>query len=414
MKRNVAIIDGARTGFTKIGSSLKRLSSVDLGVKPVNALASRYSLQNNPDGLLVFGTVIHSANVSNIAREVALESALHPMTRSFSTIMACATSLAATAEAASWISRGSIPWAIAGGSESMSNFPVSFHQQMGYTLRDLQFSKTAPEKLKAVLSLRPKHLFPQVPAVAERLTGKSMGEHCEDMVQEWKIPREEQDKWAVMSHHRAAAHKDFHARFTTFEKDNLVRGDTTIEKAAKLKPAFRKNGSLTAANSSPLTDGAAAILLADVDYAREQGWPILAVIDDFESAAVDINKEGLLMAPPYAILRLLQRQNKKLSDFDMVEIHEAFAGQVLCNLKALQDEKWCQSRVGLRPTEIPSQDRINIQGGSIALGHPFAATGARLLMQLAQSLYDQKASSGLISICAAGGLGLVGTLRKAP
>lgn len=415
----VAVIAGARTPFTKMGSTLRHSTAVDLGVGPVNALVDRFSLGQDQNGLLVFGTVIQHSDVSNIAREVALESGLHPQTRAFSSVMACATSLSTIAEASSWIGRGTVPWAIAGGSESTSNFPVSFPRTMGKTLGDLQFARSKTDKLKSFLRFRPGDIVPQVPPVAERLTSLTMGQHCELMVKEWKLARQPQDEWAVMTHKRAAAKQDWHAKFlcsapksTGRLADNLIRGDTSLERIAKLKPVFAKDGTITAANASPLTDGGAAVLLADEAYARKQGWPILALIDDFEMAAVDINSEGLLMAPPYAILRLLKRQNKALSDFDLVEIHEAFAAQVLCNLEALQNQEWCRTKVDCRATAIPSYDRINPHGGSIPLGHPFGATGARLVMQLAQELTDSNGKSGLISVCAAGGLGFVATLRR--
>lgn len=416
----IAVIDGARTPFAKIGSSLRRASAIDLGVGPVNALAERYSLANDPNGLLVFGAVIQHSDVSNIAREIALESKLHPQTRAFSTIMACATSLSSVAEATSWITRGSVPWAIAGGSESMSNFPVAFPKSFGQMLGDLQFAKSAGDRAQALLKFRPKHLQPQIPPVAERLTGLTMGEHCEMMVKEWKIPRDAQDDWTVQTQSRAAAARDWHAKSLVGcphgpkeLKDNLIRGETTKEKISKLKPAFRSDGTLTAANSSPLTDGGAAVLLADEAFARSKGWPILALIDDFEIAAVDIRSEGLLMAPVYAIARLLSRQQKDLTDFDILEIHEAFAAQVLCNLKALQDASWLEKKGLGAARHAPSYDRINPKGGSIPLGHPFGATGARLVAQLARELQESKAERGLISICAAGGLGLVATLKRA-
>lgn len=416
----IAVIAGARTPFTKMGSTLRNANAIDLGVGPVNALVDRFALANDPDGLLVFGSVIQHSDVSNIAREVALESKLHPQTRAFSSIMACATSLSTVAEAASWITRGSVPWALAGGSESMSNFPVSYPRNFGKTLGDLKFAKTTGQKLKTLAGLRPKDLAPQVPPVAERLTGLTMGEHCELMVKEWKLPREEQDQWAVQTHKRAAAAAEWHQSFITScpkmsgpAKDNLVRGDTTLEKISKLKPAFTKDGTITAANASPLTDGGAVVLLADEEYARKKGWPILALLEDFEMSAVDIRNEGLLMSPPYAIMRLLKRHNLQLSDMDIVEIHEAFAAQVLCNLRALASDDWCQSKLGMAPTTLPSYDRINLHGGSIPLGHPFGATGARLVMNTAQELKDNKAKRGLISICAAGGLGFVATLKGA-
>jgi acetyl-CoA C-acetyltransferase len=416
----VAVIDGSRTGFSKIATQLKDLNAVQLGVKTVDPLVSRYNLASDPGGMLVFGTVIQHAAVSNIAREVALESTLHPMTRSFSTILACATSLSCVAEAAHWIERGLVKWALAGGSESMSNFPVSFSRGMARALRDFQYARSNGDKLKALMGLRPKDVVPQVPAVAERLTGLTMGEHCELMAKEWHITREEQDDWALKSHQAAAAAGDRVAGFITFGKDNLVRGDSTKEKLAKLKPAFDKTsgqGTLTAGNSSPLTDGAATVLLADLEFAKQKGWPILAVLDDFEQAAVDIRNEGLLMAPPYAILRLLKRQGVALDSFDFVDLHEAFAAQCLCNLKALQDESWTQKRVGLPATKAPSRDRINVWGGSVSIGHPFAATGARMVMQTAKQLSELKGKSpskAMISICAAGGLGMIATLKSAP
>lgn len=246
-----------------------------------------------------------------------------------------------------------------------------------------------------------------------------MGEHCELMVKEWKLPRQPQDEWAVMTHQRAAAKKDWHAKFLCPVPnssgaliDNLIRGDTSLERVAKLKPAFTSDGTITAANASPMTDGGAAVLLADEEYAKKKGWPVLALIDDMEMAAIDLSNEGLLMAPPYAILRLLKRKGMQLEQFDLLEIHEAFAAQVLCNIEALKSEEWCNKRVNLPSTKVPSNDRINTHGGSIPLGHPFGATGARLVMQLSQELKDANAKTGMISVCAAGGLGFVMTLRR--
>ncbi|MBI3543210.1 MAG: acetyl-CoA C-acyltransferase, partial [Deltaproteobacteria bacterium] len=272
----IAVVAGARTPFTKMGSTLRSCSAIDLGVGPVNALVDRFALTSDPNGLLVFGTVIQHSNVSNVAREVALESKLHPQTRAFSTVMACATSLASVAEATSWIARGSVPWAIAGGSESMSNFPVSFAHQFGKTLGDMKFARTTQERLKSLIQLRPSHLAPQIPPVAERLTGLTMGQHCELMVKEWKLPRADQDEWAVMTHQRAGKAQSWHAQFVTScpningpAKDNLIRGDTTMEKVSKLKPVFSDDGTITAANASPLTDGGAVVLLADEAYAKK-------------------------------------------------------------------------------------------------------------------------------------------------
>ncbi|MEW6056071.1 MAG: acetyl-CoA C-acyltransferase [Bdellovibrionota bacterium] len=416
----VAVIAGTRTPFTKMGTSLRNCSAIELGQAPVNALAEKFNLGSDTRGLVVFGAVIQHPDVSNIAREIVLESKLHPQTRAFSTIMACATSLSSVAEAAGWISRGAVSWAIAGGAESMSNFPVSFPKPFGQALGDLQFSKTTSDKIKSFMRLRPKHLMPQIPPVAERLTGLSMGEHCELMVKEWSIPRPEQDEWAVQTHSRAAKFQGWHEKFFTAPakikgapKDNLIRGDTSYEKISKLKPAFTKDGTITAANASPLTDGGAAVLLADEDFARSQGWPVLAILDDFEMAAVDIRYEGLLMAPPYAIHRLLSRQKRTFEDFDVIEMHEAFAAQVLCNLRALANPEWCKKRLGGQSFKAPSHERINPKGGSIPLGHPFGATGARLVMNLATQIQEEKIKRGMISICAAGGLGFVATLKAA-
>jgi len=415
----VAIIAGKRTAFTKMGTALRHASAIDLGVSPVNALVSQFNLQTNPHGLLTFGSTLHHADVSNLSREIALESHLHPQTRAFSCVMACATSLLTVHQASQWIKNGLVPWAIAGGCDSTSDIPISFNKRVSQILGDLNAAKTTFNKIKHIARLRPSDWVPKIPAVAERSTGLSMGRHCEKMMADWKIPREEQDAWAVMSQKRAAQSQDFYQPFLCqtrhaeqASKDNLIRPDTSLEKIARLPPVFDKQGTLTAANSSPMTDGGAAVLLADKDYAQKQGWPILAWIDDVELAAIDIYKEGLLMAPSYAILRLLKRQKQNLTDFDIIEIHEAFAAQVLANLKALKDERWAQQQAGCPPTLVPTYDRINPHGGSIALGHPFGATGARLVMQLAQELFDAQAKQGLISVCAAGGLGMVMSLRR--
>ncbi|HVK62670.1 MAG TPA: acetyl-CoA C-acetyltransferase, partial [Bdellovibrionales bacterium] len=335
---------------------------------------------------------------------------------------ACGTSLETFNQLALKVAFGQIDSGIAGGVDTNSDVPVVFPRSMGWKLLDLRSAKTPIEKLKALAAFTPMDLKPILPGVIEPRTGMSMGDHCEVMVKEWKISRKEQDELALRSHKNAAAayeagfYRDLVFPFNGVEKDGFVRGDTTLEKLASLKPAFDKSGAgtLTAGNSTPLTDGAAGVLLSSEEWAKERGFEPLAYFVDCESAAIDfVAGEGLLMAPTIAVSRLLKRNGLQLQDFDFYEIHEAFAGQVVCTLRAWESDKYCRERLG-RDKAMGSIDpsKMNVKGGSLATGHPFAATGARILATLAKTLKESGKGRGLISICTAGGMGIAAIIER--
>jgi acetyl-CoA C-acetyltransferase len=334
---------------------------------------------------------------------------------------ACGTGLEAAALIANKISTGQIDVGIAGGSDTNSDVPLTFKKSFKDKFFNLQKSKGFIGKLSAGAKIRPSDFVPDVPTVNEPRTGLSMGQHCELMAKEWQITREEQDQLAFES--QQSAHKAYESGFYSdlvveFEgqrKDQFVRPDTSLEKLATLKPAFDKeNGTLTAGNSTPLTDGAAITLLCSEDYAKKMGWEIQAYFEDFQYSAVDfINDEGLLMAPTHAVASLITRQNMSLQDFDFYEIHEAFAAQALANMKAWESDEYCQKRLGFS-NALGSIDRkkLNIHGGSLALGHPFAATGARLIATMSKTLKDKESGKGLLSLCTAGGMGVAAIISK--
>jgi acetyl-CoA C-acetyltransferase len=353
-----------------------------------------------------------------------LSSGLAPETPANDLQMACGTGLEAALLIANKIALGQIDSGIAGGVDTTSDAPIGVSEGLRRILLEANRGKTAADRLKAFLKFRPKDLIPLIPGVAEPRTGLSMGESCELMVKEWKIPREAQDQLAYQSHIKAARayeegfFDDLVVPFNGVERDNNLRADTTLDKLATLKPAFDRNsgqGTLTAGNSTPLTDGASAVLLASEAWAQAHGLPVLAYLVDGETAAVDFagKKEGLLMAPAYAVPRLLARNGLTLQDFDFYEIHEAFAGQVLCTLKAWESATFCRERLGLdQPLGSIDRSKLNVKGSSLAVGHPFGATGGRIVPTLAKLLNTKGSGRGLISICAAGGQGVVAILEK--
>jgi acetyl-CoA C-acetyltransferase len=330
------------------------------------------------------------------------------------------------AQLAHRIAQGEIDCAIAGGADSASDIPLSYSPRLQRTVLSVARNKSWSGKLASIGQLRPWDLAPAAPGIAEPRTGLSMGQHCEEMAKEWKISRPEQDEVALASHKNAAAawlsgfFQDLVVPFNDLQRDNNVRGDTSLEKLASLRTAFDSSpaGTLTAGNSSPLTDGAACVLLSSEDWARSRGMEPQAFISHSETAAVDFvgmsgPKEGMLMAPAYAVPRMLDRAGLKLQDFDVYEIHEAFAAQVLCTLKAWESDEYCRTRLK-RTSSLGSIDRskLNPKGSSVALGHPFAATGARIVATLAKQLAERGSGRGLISICAAGGMGVTAILER--
>jgi acetyl-CoA C-acetyltransferase len=418
--RPVAIVGGSRLPFCRMGTNYSEMRVVDLMSASLKGLVEKYDLKGQKIDDVFLGTVFDHPAVWNMAREAVLASGLAPETPAIGNQRACATSLDSTINIANKIALGQIEVGIAGGAEAMSDTAVFYRSGLSRRLVKSSQAKTFGQRLKIWSGLKFSDLKPATPPAVEASTGKTMGEHCEKMVKEWKITREEQDLIAYNSHKNAAAaydkgfYKDLVIPFQGLSIDTFVRKDTSLEKLAKLKPAFDLSGqgTLTAGNSSPFTDGASSVLLCSEKWAKDHGLPIQAYITEYESAAIDLLNEGLLMAPAYAVPRMLKRENINLQDFDFYEIHEAFAGQVACALKAWETEKYCRERLKL-PKALGSIDRnkMNTVGGSVALGHPFGATGARLVATLAKLLNKKGSGRGLISICAGGGMGTVAILE---
>jgi acetyl-CoA C-acetyltransferase len=425
MLRRVAVLGGIRIPFARANGAYNEASNQDMLTAAISALVSKFNLKNEKLGEVAAGAVIKHSRDWNLARESTLGSGLHPATPAYDLQRACGTSLSAAAQLANRIALGEIDCAIAGGADSASDIPLGYGPKLQKAVLKLSRGRSFGEKLATIGSVRLGDLKPTHPGIAEPRTGLSMGQHCEEMAKEWKIGRREQDELALASHRNAAAawksgfFNDLVVPFQDLKHDNNVRGDTSLEKLASLRNAFDPSpaGTLTAGNSSPLTDGAACVLLASEDWARSRNIPIQAFITHTETAAVDFVgmgglKEGMLMAPAYAVPRMLHRAGLKLQDFDIYEIHEAFAAQVLCTLKAWESETFCKvklQRAALGPID---RSRMNPKGSSVALGHPFAATGARIIATLAQQLAERGSGRGLISICAAGGMGVTAILER--
>ncbi|HET9679763.1 MAG TPA: acetyl-CoA C-acetyltransferase [Gammaproteobacteria bacterium] len=421
--RRVAIVGGQRIPFARAHSAYAEASNQDMMTAALKALVDKTGIAGERLGDVGLGAVIKNSRDFNLARESVLGCGLDPHTPAFDVQRACGTSLEAAIMIGNKIATGQIESGIAGGVDSISGVPLVFSDKFRNIAMQSMRGKSMGDKLKPWLKLRPKDLKPQAPGVVEPRTHLSMGQHCELMAKEWKIPRAEQDELALASHKKAAAawdsgfYDDLVTSYRGLERDNNVRGDSSLEKLSTLKPAFdRENGTLTAGNSTPLTDGAAAVLLCSEEWAKAHKLEPIAYLTYGEVAAVDYvgKKEGLLMAPAYAVPRMLERAGITLQDFDLYEIHEAFAAQVLCTLKAWEDDTFCKERLGLDKA-LGSIDRkkLNLEGGSVALGHPFAATGARIIATLAKELQTKKANRGLISVCTAGGMGVTAILERA-
>jgi acetyl-CoA C-acetyltransferase len=423
--RRVAILGGARIPFARANTAYAESSNQDMLTAAFRYLVDKYSLKNEKLGEVAAGAVIKHSRDWNLARECTLGSGLHPETPAYDLQRACGTSLSATAQLAHRIAAGEIDTAIAGGVDSASDIPLGYGRKLQRAVLKLNYSKTFGDKLSTIGSIRPRDLKPTHPGIAEPRTGMSMGQHCEEMAKEWKIGRREQDELALASHHNAAKawqdgfFGDLVFPFENLSQDNNVRGDTSLEKLSTLKTAFDRSpaGTLTAGNSSPLTDGAACVLLASEEWARARNLSPQAFITFTETAAVDFvgmagEKEGMLLAPAYAVPRMLDRAKLKLQDFDIYEIHEAFAAQVLCTLKAWESEEWCRRRLNRGALGAIDRKKMNLVGSSVAIGHPFAATGARIVATLAKQLAQRGSGRGLISICAAGGMGVTAILER--
>jgi acetyl-CoA C-acetyltransferase len=421
--RRVAIIGGNRIPFARSNSSYFRASNQDMLSAALDGLIKRYGLEGQEIGEFVAGAVLKHSRDWNLARETVLGSRLSPTTPAHDVQQACGTGLQAIIQVANKIALGQIESGIAGGSDTTSDAPLAVSPKMRRVLMEANRRKTTRGKLLAISRLRPQHLIPEVPRNSEPRTGMSMGEHQALTAAEWEISREAQDELTLASHqHLAAAYdrgfeNDLISPYLGLERDQNLRPDLTIENLAKLKPVFGQGetATMTAGNSTPLTDGASVVLLAGEEWAAEHNLPVLAWFEASQSAAVDYvhGGEGLLMAPVYAAPKLLEKAGLTLPDFDFYEIHEAFAAQVLATLKAWEDPIFCRERLGLdAPLGSIDRSKLNVNGGSLAAGHPFAATGGRIIANLAKTLAEQGGGRGLVSICAAGGLGVVAIVER--
>ncbi|WP_207283512.1 acetyl-CoA C-acetyltransferase [Pseudomonas sp. FW300-N2F2] len=421
--RRVAIIGGNRIPFARSNGPYATASNQAMLTAALEGLIERYNLHGLHIGEVAAGAVLKHSRDTNLTRECVLGSRLSPMTPAYDVQQACGTGLETVLLVANKIALGQIDSAIAGGVDTTSDAPIAVNEGLRRILLQANRAKTTAEKIKIFLQLRPQHLMPDLPRINEPRTGLSMGEHCELMAQTWQIPREAQDQLALESHQKMAAsyaegwQNDLMTPFLGLTRDNNLRPDLTLEKLASLKPAFEKSakGTMTAGNSTPLTDGASVVLLGSEEWAKARGLPILAYLRDGETAAVDFvnGAEGLLMAPVYAVPRLLARNGLTLQDFDYFEIHEAFAAQVLCTLKAWEDPDYCKTRLGLdAPLGSIDCGRLNVKGSSLAAGHPFAATGGRIVANLAKLLDAAGRGRGLISICAAAGQGVTAIIER--
>jgi len=422
--RRVAIIGGNRIPFMRSNTAYSHASNMDMLSATLQGLVERFNLQGQCIGEVAAGAVMKHSRDFNLAREATLNSGLALETPAYDIQQACGTGLEAAILVANKIALGQIDVGIAAGTDTASDAPIALNEKYRRMILDLNKAKSVGERLKILLRFRPSFMLPSLPANAEPRTGLSMGQHCELMVKQWGISREDQDQLTWNSHQNllAAYNEGFFdnllSPFNGVERDGIMR-DTPLEKLAKLKPAFdRENGTLTAANSTTLTDGAASVLLASEDWAAEHNLPVIAYLSFSEVAAVDFysqgeDSEGLLMAPAYAVPRMLKRAGLSLQDFDFYELHEAFAAQALCTMKAWEDEAFCKNKLGLDGA-LGSIDRekLNVKGSSVATGHPFAATGPRIIATLAKLLEQKGQGRGLISICAAGGQGVTAILER--
>lgn len=427
--RKAVVIGGNRIPFARSGGAYAHSSNQDMLTAALDGLVARFGLADEEIGEFAAGAVLKHSRDFNLAREAVLGSALASTTPAYDLQQACATGLETVIGLSNKIKLGQIDSAIAGGVDSASDAPIAVSEGLRSILLDLSRAKTATQKLKVISRIRPKDLAPDAPNTAEPRTGLSMGEHQALTTAQWKISRESQDELAAASHHKLAAayaqnfFDDLMTPFRGLSKDSNLRPDTSVEKLAALKPVFGKTlnetATMTAGNSTPLTDGAATVLLGSEQWATARDLPILAEVVDGEAAAVDFvhGKDGLLMAPVFAVPRLLARHQLTLADFDYFEIHEAFAGTVLSTLAAWEDAEFCSSRLGLDGA-LGTVDRakLNVHGSSLAAGHPFAATGGRIVATLAKTLHERgtvngRPARGLISVCAAGGQGVVAILE---
>jgi acetyl-CoA C-acetyltransferase len=421
--RKAAIVGGNRIPFARSNSAYAQASNQDMLTATLDGLVARFGLQGRRVGEVVAGAVLKHSRDFNLTREAVLGSRLSAATPAYDVQQACGTGLEAAVLVANKIALGQIESGIAGGVDTTSDAPLAVGDDLRRALISLNNAKTVGDRLKALARIRPGSLVPEIPRNAEPRTGLAMGEHQAITAREWEISREAQDELTVRSHQNLAAayergfFDDLVTPYLGLTRDENLRPDTSVEKLAKLKPAFGgETGTMTAGNSTPLSDGASAVLLASDEWAAEHGLPVLAHLVDAQTAAVDYvhGGEGLLMAPAYAVPVLLARNGLTLQDFDYYEIHEAFASTVLATLKAWEDPAFCKERLGLdAPVGAVERSKLNVNGSSLAAGHPFAATGGRIVASLAKQLHEAgPGKRGLISICAAGGQGVVAILES--
>ena len=421
--RRVAIIGGSRIPFCRSHGAYRHCSNQDLMTAALGGLVDKFDLKGQVLGDVALGAVIKHSKDWNLARESVIGSGLSLRTPGVDLQRACGTSLEAAIMIGNKIALGQIDAGVAGGTDTVSDAPIVYPDDYRRILLDIHASRSALDRFKQIFRFRPRHLKPVLPGVEEPRTGLSMGESTELMAKQWEIQREDQDELAYQSHKNAAAaieagwYDDLVVPFNDATRDNNVRPDTSLDKLASLRPVFDRSGAgtMTAGNSTPLTDGAAAVLLASEEWARQKNLPVMAYLTFGKVAAVDfLNEEGLLMAPAYAVSDMLKQADLRLQDFDFYEIHEAFAAQTLATLKAWESEEFCRDKLG-RPEAMGSIDRerMNTRGGSIAIGHPFAATGARIVATLAKMLHEKGSGRGLISVCTAGGMGVSAIMEAA-
>jgi acetyl-CoA C-acetyltransferase len=419
--RRVAVVGGNRIPFARSNSVYSRASNQDMLTAALDGLIERFDLDGQRLGEVAGGAVLKHSRDRDLTRESVLGTRLAPETPAYDVQQACGTGLETTILIANKIALGQIDAGVACGVDTTSDAPIGVNEGLREILLDANRERSTVGRLKPLTRVRPGHVVPTIPRNEEPRTGLSMGQHCAVMASEWEVGREEQDELAVASHRKLAAayERGFMEGLVNpylgLERDQNLRPDSSTEKLAKLKPVFGgEDGTMTAANSTPLSDGASAVLLASEEWAKERGLPALAYFADGETAAIDHvhKREGLLMAPAYAMPRMLDRNGLKLQDFDFYEIHEAFAAQVLCTLRAWEDEAFCKERLGRdEPLGSIDRERLNVNGGSLAAGHPFAATGGRIVASLAKALDERGSGRGLISICAAAGQGVVAVLE---
>ncbi len=422
--RRVAIVDGCRTPFAKANTAFKELSAVELGKVSVRELISRSNLDVNEIDHVIYGTVIQSVQEPNIAREVSLGAGIPANVPSFTVGRACASSSQAITSGADQIALGMADVVVAGGAESLTDVPILFSDEMRDALVAASRARSIPARVKAFAGIRPRNLAPITPAIAEPTTGLTRGQSAEKMAHENGITREEQDRWALRSHQLAWAGTEdgrltheivpVYVAGTAITRDNGIRGDTSLEKLAQLRPAFdRQYGTVTAGNASPLTDGASAVVLMSEERAKALGHEPLGYIRSWEYTALDPHDQ-LLQGPAWAIPKALERAGISMQDIELWEIHEAFAAQVLSNFQALDSDEFARRELGRdRKVGLIDESRINVMGGSIAIGHPFGATGARVTTTLLNEMKRRGAGLGLISVCAAGALGFAMVVERA-